>query len=216
MSFLAFVAQNADRILTAAGEHLAMATLAVLCAVALAVPVGIVLTRREAVAQYILGATNIIMTVPSLALLALMIPLLGIGKAPAVVALFLYALMPMLRNTYVGIKGVDASLIEAGRGMGMTNLQLLWLVELPIALPVILAGIRTTYVIIIGWTTLAALIGGGGLGQLIWAGITTINTNLVLAGAVPAALLAVLADYALGRAERWIIPRGLQKRRESA
>ena len=117
-----------------------------------------------------------------------MLPFLGIGNKPAIAALFLYALMPIMRNTYIGIMRVQPSLVEAAPGMGMTDFQILYSVELPIAFSVIFAGIRTTYVILIGWATLAAFIGGGGLGQLIWAGLTTFNYNLVLSGAVPSLL----------------------------
>lgn len=211
MSFIQWVAANPDRILTHTLEHLAMASTAIGLAILVSLPVGILLTRFERLAQIVLSLTNVIMTIPSLALLAFMIPIFGIGKQPAVIALFLYALMPIIRNTYTGINGVDRGTLEAGRGMGMTSMQLLFLVELPLALKVIFAGIRTTFVIIIGWTTLAALIGGGGLGQLIWNGITNINTNLILAGALPSALLAILMDHVLGLVERLILPRGLQK-----
>lgn len=211
MSFIQWVAANPDRILTHTLEHLAMASTAIGLAILVSLPVGILLTRFERLAQIVLSLTNVIMTIPSLALLAFMIPIFGIGKQPAVIALFLYALMPIIRNTYTGINGVDRGTLEAGRGMGMTSMQLLFLVELPLALKVIFAGIRTTFVIIIGWTTLAALIGGGGLGQLIWNGITNINTNLILAGALPSALLAILMDHVLGLVEKLILPRGLQK-----
>lgn len=212
MQVLAYMLDNLDRIGMRAAEPLAIASTALLLALVVAIPIGILLTRYERFAQPVLGVANIIMTIPSLALLAFMMPLLGIGNEPAIAALFLYALMPIMRNTYTGIKRVQPSLLEAGTGMGMTSMQLLYSVELPIAFSFILAGIRTTFVILVGWTTLAAFIGGGGLGQLIWAGLTTINYNLVYAGAIPAAILALVADFLLGRLENRLTPRGLKQR----
>lgn len=211
MKILTYMLNNLDRIAIRTIEHLSIASTALLLALLVAIPLGIFLTRQEKLAQPVLGTANIIMTIPSLALLAFMLPVLGIGNKPAIAALFLYALMPIMRNTYTGIKRVPSSLIEAGRGMGMTDFQLLYSIELPIALTFILAGVRTTFVILIGWATLAAFIGGGGLGQLIWAGLTNINYNLILSGAIPAALLALMADFVLGHLENWLTPRGLRK-----
>ncbi len=210
MDVITFMFNNLDRIGMRAAEHMAIASTALALALLVAIPIGIILTRQEHLAQPVLGVANVIMTIPSLALLAIMMPLLGIGNKPAIAALFLYALMPIMRNTYTGIKRVQPSLLEAGTGMGMTSFQLLYAVELPIAFSFILAGIRTTFVILVGWTTLAAFIGGGGLGQLIWAGLTTINYNLVYSGAIPAAILALAADFLLGRLENWLTPRGLK------
>ena len=203
---------NLDRILLKSLEHLTIASTALLLSLLVAIPLGIILTRQERLAPMVLGLANVIMTIPSLALLAFMLPFLGIGNKPAIAALSLYALMPIMRNTYTGITKVPSSLIEAGRGMGMTDFQLLYSVELPLALAVILAGIRTTFVILIGWATMAAFIGGGGLGQLIWSGLTNLNYNLILSGAIPAALLALLADFILGHLESWLTPQGLKKR----
>lgn len=212
MSLIQFIANNIDRILTRTTEHIFIATSALLMAMLVAIPLGILLTRVERLAKPVLGIGNIIMTIPSLALLAFMLPVLGIGNRPAIAALLLYSLMPIMRNTYTGIKQVQPSLIEAARGMGMTDFQVLYSIELPLALSIILAGIRTTYVILIGWATLAAFIGGGGLGQLIWAGLTNINYNLILSGAIPAALLALLADLLLGYLETRLTPRGIRKK----
>lgn len=215
MDVITFMFNNLDRIGMRAAEHLAIASTALALALLVAVPIGIILTRQERLAQPVLGLANVIMTIPSLALLALMMPLLGIGNQPAIAALFLYALMPIMRNTYTGIKRVQPSLLEAGTGMGMTSFQLLYTVELPIAFSFILAGIRTTFVILVGWTTLAAFIGGGGLGQLIWAGLTTINYNLVYSGAIPAAILALGADFILSKLENRLTPRGLKRQLSS-
>ncbi|MGI6575216.1 MAG: ABC transporter permease [bacterium] len=212
MKLLNYMLNNLDRIGVGAIEHLGIATIALFLALLVAIPIGIFLTRKEKLAQPTLGLANVIMTIPSLALLAFMLPILGIGNRPAVAALFLYALMPIMRNTYTGIKRVSPSLIEAARGMGMTDFQVLYSVELPIAFSFIFAGVRTTFVILIGWTTLAAFIGGGGLGQLIWSGLNTANYNLIYSGAIPAAILALLTDFILGHVENWLTPRGLKKK----
>ncbi len=178
-------------------EHIELSFIALFFAVLIGLPLSIYLTRHERIAEPIINVTAVMQTIPSLALLGLMIPLFGIGKFPAIVALVVYALLPIMRNTYTGIKGVDASLIEAANGMGMSPLKRLTKVELPLALPVIMAGIRTAMVLIVGTTTLAALIGAGGLGDLILLGIDRNNGGLILLGAIPAALLALIFDYVL-------------------
>ena len=162
------------------------------------------------------GCSHVLQTIPSLALLALMIPLgLGIGKKPAMVALFLYSLLPILRNTYTGIKGVDDSVREAAIGMGMTYFQRLYMVELPMAFSVIMAGVRTATVITIGTATLAALIGGGGLGDFIVTGLGMVRDELIPLGALPAAIMALLADFLLGKLEDWLTPKGLKIAKDS-
>jgi len=208
--FFAFMASRFDQILMAAVEHLQLSFIALALAVAVAVPLGIVLTRHEKLAQPVIAVVNVFQTIPSLALLGFLIPFLGIGTKNAIAALFLYALLPILRNTYTGIKGVDKSLIEAGYGMGMTKNQVLFMVELPLSLSVIMAGIRTATVITIGTAALAAFIGGGGLGRMIYTGLAMVNNNMILSGAVPCAILALLADFILGRLEKAVTPRGLR------
>jgi osmoprotectant transport system permease protein len=185
-------------------EHITLTLAAVLLACVVAIPSGILLTRRRSLAGPVLGLAGVIQTIPSLALLAFMIPLpgLGLGARSAVAALFLYALLPIVRNTYTGIREVDPDLLEAATGMGLTDAQRLWKVELPLAMRTIMAGIRTSTVISIGVATLAAFIGAGGLGEPILTGLQLNNISLVLSGAVPAALLAIVADFALGRLER--------------
>ncbi|MCA9652691.1 MAG: ABC transporter permease subunit [Myxococcales bacterium] len=199
------------------GEHLALTGAAVSLAIIVAVPLGLVLTRRERWAGPVIGATAVIQTIPSLALLAFMIPVpgLGLGTTSAVVALFLYALLPIVRNTYAGVRGVDPELVEAARGMGLTDAQVLRLVELPLAVRTIMAGVRTSTVISIGVATLAAFIGAGGLGDPIITGLQLDDTGLILSGALPAALLAVLTDALLGGLERLLVPRGLAPRRSA-
>jgi osmoprotectant transport system permease protein len=192
-------------------EHLWLTGTAVLLAILTAVPLGIWLSRRIALAAPVVGAAGVIQTVPSLALLAFMIPLpgLGLGARSAIAALFLYALLPILRNTYTGIREVDSDLIEAARGMGLNGGQILWRVELPLATRTIMAGIRTSTVISIGVATLAAFIGAGGLGDPIVTGLQLNDIQLIMAGAIPAALLAILVDWLLGSLESALVPRGL-------
>lgn len=177
--------------------HIEITVLAMLVAILIAVPLGIWLSRHQKYAELVIGITGVIQTVPSLALLGFMIPLFGIGVKPALIALVLYALLPILRNTFIGISEVSPAAIEAGTGMGMTRWQLLFMVQLPIALPVLIGGIRTSTVWTVGVATLGALIGAGGLGDFIFRGIATANNNLILLGAVPAALLAIFFDTGL-------------------
>ncbi|EHQ91706.1 ABC transporter permease [Desulfosporosinus youngiae] len=195
-------------IVTAFGEHIQLTFVALFFAISIAVPLGIVLTRYRKLAETIIGVTAVAQTIPSLALLGLMIPLLGIGFVPAIVALTIYGLLPIVRNTYTGIVGVNPAAIEAGIGMGMTSTQVLFMVEMPLSLSVIMAGIRTSTVLIVGVGTLAALIGAGGLGDLIFRGISMSSNELILAGALPAALLAVIFDYLIKRIEIRVTPKG--------
>lgn len=183
-------------------EHIQLSFIALLIAVVIAVPLGILLTKTKKLAEVIINIAAVLQTIPSLALLGLMIPLFGIGRIPAIIALVIYALLPILRNTYTGIKEVDPSLIEAARGIGMKTGRRLSKVELPLAMPVMMAGIRTAMVLIIGTATLAALIGAGGLGDLILLGIDRNNTSLILLGAIPAAILAIFFDVFLRILER--------------
>lgn len=182
-------------------EHIQISFIALFFAVLIAIPLGIFLSRRKRISEGIIGITAVLQTIPSLALLGLLIPLFGIGKVPAIIALVVYALLPILRNTYTGIKEVDPSLIEAARAMGMNSKRRLLKVELPLAMPIIMAGIRTAMVLIVGTATIAALIGAGGLGDLILLGIDRNNTALIVLGAIPAALLAILFDLVLRRFE---------------
>ncbi|MEK4029620.1 ABC transporter permease/substrate-binding protein [Pseudobacillus sp. FSL P4-0506] len=190
-------------------EHVQLSLISLFFAVLIAIPLGIYLTRHRKAAESIIGMTAVLQTIPSLALLGLMIPIFGIGRLPAIIALVIYALLPILRNTYTGITGVDPSLSEAARAMGMKNHQQLIKVELPLAMPVMMAGIRTAMVLIVGTATLAALIGAGGLGDIILLGIDRNNASLIVLGAVPAALLAIFFDIVLKAAERASFKRSL-------
>ncbi|TCP30204.1 osmoprotectant transport system permease protein [Scopulibacillus darangshiensis] len=191
-------------------EHIQISFTALLFAVIIAIPLGIYLTRHVKISEGVIGISAVLQTIPSLALLGLLIPLVGIGKVPAIIALVIYALLPILRNTYTGINEVDASLVEAARAMGMNSRKRLFKVELPLALPVIMAGIRTAMVLIIGTATLAALIGAGGLGDLILLGIDRNDNYLIVLGAVPAAALAILFDVILRLVERTSLKRSFK------
>ena len=190
-------------------EHLEMVGLAIAIAVAVALPAAVLLARRKAARRWTLGLANIAQTIPSLALFGFLVPLPligGIGKRTAIVALCLYAVLPILRNTLLGIVGVDAAVRESAVAMGMTGRQILWQVELPLAVPSIVAGLRIATVATIGTATIAAAIGGGGLGVFIFRGISMVDTPTVLAGALPAAAMAVLADEGLEWIERKLSP----------
>ena len=203
--FFSFLNQYASEILNKSAEHLVLVTIAMTVAIAIGIPLGILITRKPRFAPAILGIANALQTIPSLAIFGFLIsvPFLGgIGKTPAIVALTVYALLPLIRNTYIGIQNIDPAIREAGKGMGMTDWQLLVQVELPLASSVILAGIRVATVISVGIATIAAAIGGGGLGVFIFRGISTVNNQLILAGAIPAALIALGADFGLGLIEK--------------
>ena len=190
-------------------EHLVLVGVAMAIAIAVAIPAGILLTRRAPLQRWVIGFANVMQTVPSLALFGFLIPLPfigGIGKHTAIVALVLYALLPMLRNTLTGILGVDPAVRESAVAMGMTGRQLLFEVELPLAARTILAGVRVATVTTIGTATIAAAIGGGGLGVFIFRGLASVDSTLILAGAVPASLIALLADGGLGWVEKKLSP----------
>ena len=209
-SFVAFMAARAGETASLTLEHLALTLGSVLLAVLATIPLGVAITRRQSL-RPMLTVAGILQTIPSLALLALMIPLIGLGVGSAVVALFLYAILPILRNTVTGIEEVDPDLVEAARAMGLTDRQLLTKVQLPLASPTIMAGVRTATVISVGVATLAAFIGAGGLGEPIITGLQLNDTRLILSGALPAAGLAVLVDLALGQLERAVTPKGLSR-----
>ncbi|QJW88707.1 ABC transporter permease subunit [Spirosoma taeanense] len=199
---LEFLRQNADKLLEQTLTHIGLTFVSLLLALLIGVPLGILIARQKRLASGVLGVAGILQTIPSVALLGFLIPLLGIGVGPALMALFLYALLPIIRNTYVGITEVSPSVKEAARGVGMTDNQILTKVELPLALPVIFAGVRTATVINVGVATLAAYVAAGGLGEFIFGGIALSNVNMMLAGAIPAALLAVGFDFGLARLQR--------------
>jgi osmoprotectant transport system permease protein len=204
MDFLTYLGHNSDRVFRLTVEHLQLVGISIFAATAIGIPLGVAASRDATVKRWSLAFANVMQTIPSLALFGFLIPTTGIGARTAVIALSLYALLPILRNTCVGIAGVDRAVIEAARGMGMTRRQMLWQVELPLAMVVILAGLRVAVVTSVGVATIAAAVGAGGLGTFIFQGLTMVNNNVILAGAVPAAILAVLADAGFGWIERRI------------
>ncbi|ANU26488.1 ABC transporter permease [Planococcus versutus] len=209
-NFLNTLVSRQDMIISALLEHMYLSFVAVAIGIAIALPLGILITRYRRYAESIIGVTAVFQTIPSLALFGFLVPILGIGSPTALIALIIYALLPILRNTYTGIAGVDDSTIEAGRGMGMTRTQILRQIELPLALPFIMAGIRTATVLTVGIATLATFVGAGGLGDIIYRGLQSYNNSLVLAGALPVALLAIGFDQILKWIEKRATPKGLK------
>lgn len=209
MNLWNFIVQNRLDIADLTLEHLWMVGISTLIAVAVGIPLGILISRQPVLRSPVIAAANIIQTIPSLALFGFLLPAPWIGDRAgrlAILALTLYALLPLIRNTYAGIEGVDPAVVEAARGMGLTGWQLLFKVELPLASSVILAGIRVAVVISVGLATIAAAIGAGGLGELIFRGLAMVNNSVILAGAIPAALMALAADVLLGWLERRLAP----------
>lgn len=191
-------------------QHIILSFLSLGIGVAIALPAGMLVARYRHLAEPVIGVTAVFQTIPSLALFGFLVPLIGIGSKTALIALVIYALLPIVRNTYAGLTGVDQSVIEAGRGMGMTSNQILKKIEMPIAIPFIMAGIRTATVLTVGIATLATFVGAGGLGDVIYRGLQSYDNNLVLAGALPVAILAIAFDYGLKWLEKKVTPKGLK------
>jgi osmoprotectant transport system permease protein len=210
MELLKTFLERKDDIWIAFQEHILLSGIAMVIAIIISVPLGVLLTRYKKLAEPVIGVAAIIQTIPSLALLGFMLPIFGIGKVPAIIALTLYSLLPILRNTYTGILGVDPAIVDAGKGMGMTSRQILFMVELPLTLPIIMAGIRTATVLTIGVAALATFIGAGGLGDLIDRGLRVADKNLILTGAIPAAILAIIFDLVLRKLEDKVTPKGIK------
>ena len=205
MNFLHFMISNRQQVLELTLEHITLAGVSTLIAALVGIPLGIVITRIPQLGKPILGSANVIQTIPSLALFGFLLPAPWIGDRAgrlAILALALYCLLPLIRNTYAGIQSVDPAVVEAGRAMGLTDRQLLFQVQLPLASGVIVAGVRIAVVLSIGLATIAAAIGAGGLGEFIFRGLAMVNNQVILAGAIPAALLALAADFLLGLLER--------------
>jgi osmoprotectant transport system permease protein len=209
LSIVNYFIRNANLILKLTLEHITITVIAVSISTLIGVTIGILITRYRKAATPVIGMAGILYTIPSLALFGMLIPFIGIGIKPTLIALILYSQLAMIRNTYVGIVHIDSAIREAGKGMGMSGWQFLRMVELPVALPVIMAGIRTAAVMNIGTATIAAYIGAGGLGWLIFRGIASVNTEQIIAGALPVTLLAIGVDYLFVILERMLTPAGL-------
>ncbi len=209
MNVFQFILQNHDQVLELTLEHLRLVGLSTVFAMLIGIPLGILIAHRPRFNKPVLASANIIQTIPSLALFGFLLPVPWLGDRAdrlAILALTLYALLPIIRNTYTGIRGVDPAVMEAGRGMGLTESQLLFQVELPLAVSVILSGVRVAVVISVGLATIAAAIGAGGLGELIFRGLAMVDDRVILAGAIPAALMALVADFSVGWLERRLQP----------
>lgn len=207
---IAFFTENSSEILLKTWEHFYISMIALFLGIIVAVPLGILLSKTKYIAKVVLSITSVLQTVPSLALLAIMIPLLGVGKVPAIVALCMYSLLPILNNTFIGMHSVNENTKGAGIAMGMTTIQSILLVELPLAIPVIMSGIRLSAVYVISWATLASYIGAGGLGDFIFNGLNLYKTELIVGGAIIVTILALITDFLLAKLEKWVTPKGLK------
>ena len=211
MDFVSYMINNYDQIISLLIEHVELTVIAVGLAILIGIPLGILISYVKKLNKPILGIASVIQAIPSMALLGFAIPFLGIGTLPAIVMVVLYSLLPIIKNTYTGVNSIDKNMIEAAEGIGLTKWQILYKVQIPLALPVIMAGIRISAVTAVGLMTMAAFIGGGGLGFLVFSGIRTVNNAQILAGAIPACLLALFVDYIFGIIEKLVTPISLQK-----
>lgn len=208
--FINFLALKGNEVISLALEHIELTLYAVLFSILVGVPMGILITRGKKLASFVLALASIVQAIPSLALLGFMIPILGIGSPPAIVMVFLYSLLPIVKNTYTGLMNINPDTLEAARGMGLTRGQILRMIQFPLALPVIMTGIRISAVTAVGLMTIAAFIGAGGLGYMVFSGVQTVNNYMILAGAIPACLLALVMDYIMGRIEVFVTPKGIK------
>ena len=211
VSFKDFVASRQGQIMDLTLQHIELTVFAVVIAIIVGIPLGILISRYKKLSGPVIGFANLIQAVPSLALLGFLIPILGIGSLPAILMVFLYSLLPIIKNTYTGLMNINPDVIESSKGMGMTNKQILKLVQLPLAFPVIMTGIRISAVTAVGLMTIAAFIGAGGLGYMVFSGVQTVDNNMILAGAIPACLLALLMDSVVEKIEKGVTPPGIRK-----
>ena len=219
MSTLSFLMEHYQRVFYLSWEHVWIVGLSLIIATIIGVPLGILITKHEDLAKRVLNVANILMTIPSIALFGIMLPVLalvdlGLGKVPAVIALVLYSQLPIIRNTYIAIKNVPPAVVDAGKGMGMNKWNLLWEIEIPISIPVILAGLRTAAVMNIGIAAIASYIGAGGLGVLIQQGINRVYPEMILTGAIMVSILAIVVDGSMGFLEHMITPKGIKIQRK--
>lgn len=215
MGFFEYLQRDSQNVWNAVLVHIDISLLSALFAILIAIPVGILLTRNDKVAKIVLAIAGVIQTIPGLVMLGIGLLLFGLGLVPSVIVLVAYSILPIMENTYTGIREVDGMYTEAAKGIGMSSFQIMTKIELPLALPAIVAGIRMSVVYIISWATLAALIGAGGLGDLIWAGLSTYDTNMILAGAIPSSLLAIIAGIIIDLIQKAVTPRGMRIKKEA-
>ena len=206
----AFLQEYGSQLLSKAVEHFYISMFALLLAIVVAVPLGILLSKTQRTANVVLTVAGVLQTIPTLAVLAIMIPIFGVGKTPAIVALFIYVLLPILNNTVLGVKNIDKNVIQAGQSMGMTKFQLIKDVEMPLALPLIISGIRLSSVYVISWATLASYVGAGGLGDLVFNGLNLYQPPMIISAAIVVTLLALVIDFILSLVEKWVVPKGLK------
>jgi osmoprotectant transport system permease protein len=200
-NFLNYITSNYQQIIDLLGQHLYLSIISVLIAIIIGIPLGILISNEPKLSKPIIGTTNVIQAVPSLALLGFLIPFIGIGSTPAIVMVVLYSLLPIVKNTYTGLTNIDGDILEAAKGIGLTKSQTMRKVQLPLAFPMIMAGIRISAVTAVGLMTIAAFVGAGGLGYLVFSGVQTVDNNMILAGAIPACILALLIDFVVGKLE---------------
>ncbi|MBX5319523.1 ABC transporter permease [Staphylococcus caprae] len=206
----AFFHEYGGQLVSKTIEHFYISIIALLIAIVVAVPIGILLSKTTRTANVVLTIAGVLQTIPTLAVLAIMIPIFGVGKTPAIVALFIYVLLPILNNTVLGVKNIDKNVIQAGQSMGMTKMQLMKDVELPLALPLIISGIRLSSVYVISWATLASYVGAGGLGDLVFNGLNLYQPPMIISAAILVTLLALIVDFLLSLVEKWAVPKGLK------
>ena len=210
MGFFNYLVERHQQILGLLTEHIQLTAIAIFVSILIGVPLGIVINRYDRLYKYIMGFANVVQAIPSMAILGFTIPLLGIGRVPAIFMVTLYALLPIIKNTATGLGNINKDTLEAAKGIGMTEAQVLFKVQFPMALPVIMAGVRISAVSSVGLMTLASMIGAGGLGYLIYSGIQMVSTNMVLAGAIPACILALIVDFLFGKIEQAVTPVSLR------
>ncbi len=203
------MAQHGSELLVKTWQQIYISAISLALGIIVAVPLSVILMKFPRTAKVVIALASMLQTIPALALLAMMIPFFGVGRVPAIVVLFLYSLMPILRNTYVGLMDVNADTVDSARGLGMTEMQLILKVDIPLAMPVIMAGIRLSAIYVIAWATLASYIGAGGLGDFIFNGLSLYQPDLIFGGTIPVIILALLTDYLLGKLEKKITPKGI-------
>ncbi|MBC6360643.1 MULTISPECIES: ABC transporter permease [Lactobacillus] len=205
----AFIAQHGSELLEKTWQQIYISAISLFLGIIVAVPISVILLKFPKTAKVVIALASMLQTIPALALLAMMIPFFGVGRVPAIIALFLYSLMPIMRNTYVGLIDVNPDTIDSARGLGMTKMQLILKVDIPLAMPVIMSGIRLSAIYVIAWATLASYIGAGGLGDFIFNGLSLYQPDLIFGGTIPVIILALLADYLLGQLEKKLSPKGI-------